>query len=407
MNWTDKQRDFLKNATRRWNIKCGATRSGKTYLDYFVIPKRIKAVRNLDGLIVILGNTKGTLQRNVIEPMQKIWGAELVGDIKQDNTARMFGEKVYCLGADKITQVDRLRGSSIKYCYGDEIVSWSEEVFNMLKSRLDKDYSKFDGTCNPSYPDHWLKKFVDNKGEKKADIFYQRYNLYDNAFLSPAVVTALENEHQGVYHKRYILGEWERAKGAIFRLFAENPDNYKFDKEQKFITINIGLDFGGTKSEHALVATGITQNYRELVVLKSERLTAKNTLPTDVDDFVVNFTGKIIEKYGFVHNIFYDNAESVLGRGVKQAVQKIYNVSVHKCKKEPINERINLISRLIGLERLKYIGGKDCDTFISALSEQVWNDKNNDVRLDDGTTDVDTCDAFDYSYCREFYRLGR
>ena len=34
-----KQREFLDNANRRWNVKYGATRSGKTYLDYYVIPK--------------------------------------------------------------------------------------------------------------------------------------------------------------------------------------------------------------------------------------------------------------------------------------------------------------------------------------------------------------------------------
>lgn len=111
MTFTQKQQEYLNNANHRWNIKSGATRSGKTYLDVLaVIPIRIRAVAGKEGLTVILGNTKGTLQRNVIEPLQAIYGATLVGDIGVDNTARIFGEKVYCLGADKVTQVDRLRG---------------------------------------------------------------------------------------------------------------------------------------------------------------------------------------------------------------------------------------------------------------------------------------------------------
>ena len=134
---TDKQKEFWKGCDHRWNIKCGATRSGKTFLDYYLIPKRIRAVSGKDGLYVILGNTKSTLQRNIIEPLQNIWGIDLVSDIKADNTAIMFGEKVHCIGADKINQVNRLRGSSIKYCYGDEVVTWHQDVFNMLKSRLD------------------------------------------------------------------------------------------------------------------------------------------------------------------------------------------------------------------------------------------------------------------------------
>ena len=116
MAFTKKQREFLDNANHRWNIKVGATRSGKTYLDYFVIPKRIRRVAGLPGLVVILGNTKGTLQRNIIEPLQTMYGTALVSDIRSDNTANLFGEKCYCLGADKVNQANRIRGSSIQYC---------------------------------------------------------------------------------------------------------------------------------------------------------------------------------------------------------------------------------------------------------------------------------------------------
>ena len=185
IDFTPKQKEYWKSCNHRWNIKCGATRSGKTYLDYYLIPKRIRAVSGKSGLNVILGNTKSTLQRNIIKPLQDIWGVDMVSDIKADNSAIMFGEKVHCIGAEKVNQVNHLRGSSIKYCYGDEVVTWHEDVFNMLKSRLDKSYSHFDGTCNPESPNHWFKQFTDNKD---LDIFYQQYTLYDNPFNPPEFV---------------------------------------------------------------------------------------------------------------------------------------------------------------------------------------------------------------------------
>ena len=163
---TDKQKEFWKEAHHRWNIKEGATRSGKTYLDYFLIPRRILACRG-EGLIVLLGNTKGTLSRNILEPMQAIWGDRLVGSIGSDNTVMLFGKKCHALGADKITQVSKLQGAGIEYCYGDEITTWNEDVFSMLKSRLDKPNSVFDGTCNPESSNHWFLKFL----ESDADIF--------------------------------------------------------------------------------------------------------------------------------------------------------------------------------------------------------------------------------------------
>lgn len=221
MGFTPKQREFLDNANHRWNIKEGATRSGKTYLDYFVIPKRIRRVSGLPGLVVILGNTKGTLQRNIIEPLQDMYGAELVSSIRSDNTAMLFGEKAYCLGADKVNQVNRIRGSSIKYCYGDEMATWHEDVFTMLKSRLDKPYSKFDGTLNPDNPNHWVKKFLDSD----ADIYSQKYTIDDNPTLDPGFVENLKREYAGtVYYDRYILGEWVVAEGRVYRQFADNPD---------------------------------------------------------------------------------------------------------------------------------------------------------------------------------------
>ena len=63
MQLSPKQKEFWNNCNCRWNVKTGATRSGKTYLDYYIIPKRIRACKG-DGLIVLLGNTQGTIERN-------------------------------------------------------------------------------------------------------------------------------------------------------------------------------------------------------------------------------------------------------------------------------------------------------------------------------------------------------
>ena len=162
MPFSQKQIEYFQNANHRWNFKTGATRSGKTYMDYFVIPKRIRARIGKPGLSVILGVTKSTIERNILEPMRNIWGPELVGEINSQNKCYLFGEMVYCLGAEKVSQVSKLRGASIKYVYGDEVADWNEEVFDMLKSRLDKPYSCFDGALNPQGPNHWLKAFLES-----------------------------------------------------------------------------------------------------------------------------------------------------------------------------------------------------------------------------------------------------
>lgn len=221
--WTPKQAQFIREGNRRWNFKGGATRSGKTYMDFrIVIPSRIRERAGKEGLTVILGVTKATIERNVLEPMRTLYGDELVAYISSDNTVMLFGEKCYALGAEKLSQVSKLRGSSIKYCYGDEVADWSPDVFGLLKSRLDKDYSCFDGTYNPQGPTHWLKEFLDSD----ADIFSQVYTIDDNPFLPPAFVENLKREYQGtVLYDRYILGMWAAAEGALFTTYPEFTDN--------------------------------------------------------------------------------------------------------------------------------------------------------------------------------------
>ena len=66
---SSKQQEYLAACDHRWNLKVGATGSGKSWLDYaVVIPKRLLALRG-EGAAVMLGNTQGTLSRNVLDPM--------------------------------------------------------------------------------------------------------------------------------------------------------------------------------------------------------------------------------------------------------------------------------------------------------------------------------------------------
>lgn len=289
MQLSKKQNEYIVNATHRWNIKSGAVRSGKSYVDTaFVIPFRIRERAGKPGLNVILGVSKESIERNVLQPMREIYTDKLIGTINNRNIARICGEDVYCLGAEKVSQVAKIQGASIKYCYGDEIAKWNKEVFQMLKSRLDKPYSCFDGSCNPENPTHWLKEFLDNV---ELDIYLQRYTIFDNPYLPEEFVEQLCKEYEGtIYYDRLILGLWKRAEGAIYKRFADNPESFRcqivdeftLDQEYKqfrkedITSIEIGLDFGGNQSGHSFVARGYTDDYRDVIALRSKRIMAKD-----------------------------------------------------------------------------------------------------------------------------------
>lgn len=401
MGFTVKQREFLDNANHRWNIKQGATRSGKTYLDYFVIPLRIRRVRDKPGLYVMLGNTKGTLQRNIIEPLQDIYGEDLVTSINSNNIATLFGEKCYCLGADKANQVDRIRGSSIKYCYGDEVATWHEDVFTMLKSRLDKEYSKFDGTLNPEAPQHWFKRFL----ESDADIYCQNYTIDDNPTLDQEFVQNLKREYAGtVYYNRYILGQWAAAEGACYPLFAAQPDEFILRLPPPVIYATIGVDFGGGKSGHAFSCTGYTYGMGQLVVL--DEYYCKDALdPATLEQEFCDFVTRCKAKYTLA-DVWCDSAEQTLINGLRIAAERNrLGVNVGNAAKKHITDRIRAECRLMAAGRFKVMA--HCKHTIDALRSAVYDKKylTEDVRLDNGTSNIDSLDALEYSFERDINDL--
>lgn len=218
MPLTKMQQEYLQSCTHRYNVKCGATGSGKSYVDIAVtIPQRIMAAKG-EGLLVMIGNTRSTLERNILEPMRALYTEDVVGSIRADNTAVIFGRKVYCLGADKSNSVSKIQGATFEWVYGDEVTTWAEPVFQMLKSRLRCPHSHFDGTCNPDSPSHWFKRFLDSEG---VDVYRQDYTIWDGALL-PEVVAQLEADYAGtVYYDRYIRGLWTQAEGMVYPRWRE------------------------------------------------------------------------------------------------------------------------------------------------------------------------------------------
>mgnify|MGYP001625167149 CR=1 FL=1 len=418
LKWTTKQREYLKNANHRWNFKVGAVRSGKTYQDIVdIIPRRIRKRIRKEGLGVIIGVTQATVERNILRPMRDRFGESLVGYInKGSGTVYLFGELCYALGAEKVNQVAKIQGASFKYVYGDEVAKWNKEVFDMVKSRLDKDYSCFDGTCNPEQKNHWLKEFLDSD----ADIYMQHYVIDDNDYLSEVFKENLKKEYWGtVLYQRYILGLWVNAEGLIYRRFADDPSHYYYQKEYDNNgklklpdgEIFVGIDYGGTLSGHSFVATLIAYDCSKIIVLASERHFG-DIDPKQLEDLQVEFIKRVQYKYRLVDYVYPDSAEQVLIRGIRNRLEKegIY-ATVKPAKKEKIKDRIDC-ERIMFAYDMVFFMEEDTKSLMEALESAIWKEEktkvteNDDERLDDGTTDIDSLDAFEYSFERKIKRIN-
>jgi PBSX family phage terminase large subunit len=394
---SEKQAEYVRNANRRWNGKVGATQCGKTYVDtLFVIPSRIEERISKSGLNFIVGVSKETIQRNIIEPLQEIYGSKVITNISSNNTCSILGERVYCIGADNVGRVKKFRGPRVKYLYIDEVYDINKEVFELLKSRLSFEYSQCDFAGNPQYPTHWFEEFINSN----IDIYLQRYTIFDNPFLPKVYVEQLCKEYQGtVYYNRYILGQSCSAEGIIFRQIANDKDRYITEQIESGI-LTLGIDWGGNKSYHSITATKINRNFEKLQALRSERLKAKDTGTKELFKWIIAFIKDIIAEYGMIGAIYVDSAEQVLKNAlISELLKNGLHISVYDSVKTEIKDRIEAINRLLNLDRLSFIKNKT-DSIVEALQTALFDEKAKDDRwIDDGeTSDIDSLDSFAYSW---------
>lgn len=418
MIYTEKQKLDIKYGNHRWNVKNGATRSGKTYLDIdFKIVDRIIERRGKSGIAIICGKNYGTIERNVIIPLREVYG-NLIGSItntsKNKSTHIMIAdEPVYLFGAGDISRIDTLRGSSVKYAYCDEVVSYNPLFFEMLKSRLDKEYSICDLTCNPDNPNHWFKEFMDSDVDK----WILHFTIDDNPFLPPVFVEQLKKEYEGtVYYDRYILGLWVNAEGLIFLQFANNKSKYIIDRAENIIKIDIGVDFGGNKSKTMFIASAVVRKLEndngtlkevyKLVVLEEHHVREK-TQGAGIDAEQVarehyDFYKKIAEKYNIIPQVSWcDHFDLAIIQIRNYHKLKGSNHKIDKVDKSSITlpDYILTINSLLNIEKLLILNNNI--RVIESLSTLLYDEKSSkDAVLDDGTCDVDTYDAFRYSISR-------
>ncbi len=368
----------------------GAVRSGKTYLDYFRIPIRLRRLGRGENAVFI-GNTVKSLERNIISPMREIWGSGLVGSVRGSNV-EMFGRSCILIGADRCDGAEKIQGMSIGYAYGDEITTWNEDVFRMIQSRLDRPDSVFDGSCNPGAPNHWFKGFLDSG----ADIHLTQFSLDDNPTLPDSFVRQLKAEYAGtVYYDRYILGKWRSCDGVIYRAFADKPDDFIIHNidPKDIIMADVGVDFGGNGSAHAFNLTGYTAGYGKVITL-DEYYCRKIISPAQLENDFVDFIARCRKKYPRLYDVYCDSAEQVLIRGLKNAAERAgLRVSIHNAAKKNIADRIAFYTSLMAQGRYFIMDG--CTHTIDAFMAAEYDSTGG--RKDDGTSNIDSLDAQEYS----------
>lgn len=398
----------------------GAVRSGKTSIMMWAFVRW--AMENFSGQrFGVCGRTVDSCTKNIIVPFMAMSFAkeryiirwrrgDKVMEVRRGAVTNYF--EVF--GGKDEASYTLIQGRTLAGVLLDEVVLMPRSFVEQALARCSVDGAKLWFSCNPGSPHHWFyQEWI--KRHRERNTLYLHFEMTDNPGLSARTLERYTNMYAGIFYDRYVRGLWVAAEGVVYKDFANNTEKYLIDdplrwveeQETKFSFISIGVDFGGRKSATKFQATGITKDYR-VVALEEEYIKTEEIDPDALNRRFATFCQMVTAKYGYSQTRA-DSAETVLIRGLDHTAQKMHlGTQVKNAMKLQITDRIRLVVLLMKQGRFKV--SRNCPHLIDALQTAIYDpDKFEDERLDDGTSDIDSLDAFEYSiepYYKDLERAG-
>lgn len=256
-------------------IADGAIRSGKTLS--MSLSFVLWAMTSFNGQnFGMCGKTIGSFRRNVLFWLKLMLKSRGYGikDHRADNllvvTYKDTTNYFYIFGGKDERSQDLIQGITLAGCFFDEVALMPESFVEQATGRCSVKGSKWWFNCNPQGPMHWfkvnyidkstgyigkkkteeIKKAAAEKGEEHGlkEILYLHFIMDDNLSLDEEIKQRYKRNYVGVFFRRYILGLWVMAEGAIYDMF---HDGLLFDDDngpdlRNLFTRYYTIDYGTT-----------------------------------------------------------------------------------------------------------------------------------------------------------------
>lgn len=441
--FSEKHKEYIRRCTVcEFNVAEGAVRAGKTVDNVFAFAHELKTTP--DRIHLATGSTVGNAKLNLGDcnglGLEHIFRGQCHWGKYKDNEALYikgpatgFLQKIVIFaGASKMDSFKKIRGNSYGMWIATEInLHHDNTIKEALNRQLAAKHLRVFWDLNPDNPNASIYTEYIDRYKKQADegnfpggYNYMHCTLYDNLTISEERKREIESRYDpsSIWYMRDIKGMRVVASGLIYRRFADDTSTKQFafclDKKPTDLQeIILGIDFGGSGSGHSFTATAITRGYGSVIALASEWIACKdergNQIEIDPEMLgtkFCNFCRKIISQYGYITTVYADSAEQTLIAGIRSSLRRngLGWIRVENALKTEINDRINALVMLMAQGRFFYVG-KECASLVIALCTAVWDpdEITKNVRLDDGTSDIDSLDSFEYTFERSISRLIR
>ena len=378
-----KQITSYAQATGRVNIFEGSIRAGKTFSWLLLLLFKIARAGKL-GAIVIVGKNRDSIYRNVFEPIETIAAfapfAKHVHYRQGSPTARIFGRMVHVIGANDAKAENKIRGMTIQLAFLDEVTILHIDFFKQLLGRMSVKGAQLFGTTNPDNPNHWLKKEyldhigqVDENGDDALPNWKRfHFTIDDNPSLEEEYKAALRREYVGLWFKRFILGLWVSADGAIYDMWDEDKHVIPHDQLPKMQRlVSLGIDVG---ANHPTAGTVIALGYDNRLYAVAEWAPGIST-DSKLADSLDEWLPKIQEEFGSVlEGVYVDPAALSMKLELGERGYTVYNAS------NKVLPGIRTVSSLLGNDRLRI--SDRCTNLIGEFPGYVWDQKAADAGED-------------------------
>jgi PBSX family phage terminase large subunit len=260
-----KQRTSIAEATARINLWEGSVRSGKTLSSIIAFLEALRTGPR--GPVALIGKTRDTVARNIIDPMADLFGTLAPAAVQYTRgapTAVILGRLCHVMGANDARSEGRIRGLTLALAYVDEASLVTRAFWGQLLFRLSIPGAMLFATTNPDSPAHWLKREYLDRADQLG-LHSWHFTLDDNPALTDEYVAAIKAENVGLFRKRFVEGLWVAAEGAIYDMLDLDPAgahraDWDVVRPRLAGRYWLGVDYGTTNPTHAvLLALGIDE----------------------------------------------------------------------------------------------------------------------------------------------------
>ena len=358
----------------------GAVRSGKTVCmaDGFFIWSMSRFDR---CNFALCGRSISSLRRNVVSNLPAwLGGLFTIREHRADNRLTLsYGGRentYYLFGGLDESSYKQIQGITLAGAFLDEVVLMPRSFVEQTCARCSVAGSKLWFNCNPAGPEHWFyKEWVCKAKEKKA--LRLHFTMDDNPGLDKDIRRRYETLYTGVFHRRYVLGQWCMAEGLVYDF---QPEKHLAKELPKTGSYYISVDYGTMNPFSAglwCVNGGVAYRLREYYYDGRQRQKTKT------DEEYYEAIEKLAEDLPITSVVVDPSAASFIA-----TIRRKGRFSVRKAK-NAVLEGIHQVASFLQAGKLKI--SPDCKDAIREFSLYSWEEnapkdqprKENDHAMDD------------------------